>query len=134
MVIQQRVPSRLLDRSHVFPETPGNDWRSTILTNRAMDRTRYPSAVGQSRRSAIGMAPTAQVQTEDLLRRTQLHPSGHRYESAYQPVLELSSSDDSDINEHRREPRYVQQIRFQGTALAELATLPRHARRAHRRH
>ncbi|KAJ5115271.1 hypothetical protein NUU61_001030 [Penicillium alfredii] len=129
MVIQQRVPSQILDRGYNYPEAPGSDWRSTIYHNRALDPTpRHPSAVGESRRRDITIGPTAEVDTNPLLRRVRNNPSGPRYEAAFSPAMEDSSSDDSDIDEHRRGRRYVQQIRFQDQALDELASLPRHAR------
>ncbi|KAJ5178008.1 uncharacterized protein N7500_000707 [Penicillium coprophilum] len=130
MVIQQSVPSRIMDKAYVFPEAPTDDWRSTVLQNRAQDpRPRHPPAVSESRRRDVVMGPIAQVETGALLRRTQKYRSGSDYESSFSPVPERSSND-HNIDAHRRGPSYVQQVRFQGEALDELVELPRHARPA----
>lgn len=133
MLIQQAVPSALLDRAYVFPETPTNDWRSTVLSNREQAvGPRRPAAIRESRQRDVVIGPTAQVETGALLRRTRRYPSGPAYDDSFGVAREplSSSSDDSDIDEHRRESPRVQQLRFQGDALEELRTLPRHARRA----
>lgn len=131
MVIQQRVPSRILNRGYNYPEAPVHDWCRTIHPNRAQDPTpRHPHAVAESRRRDVVIGPTAQVETRALLRRIRENPSGPEYKTAFRPAIERSSSEDSDIDEHRRGRRYVQQVRFQEQALQELASQLRHARPA----
>lgn len=46
---------------------------------------------------------------------TQHHRSGGQFEAAFSPEVEQSSPDGSDVDESRKAPRYVQQIRFQDT-------------------
>lgn len=129
MVLQQRVPSSSLDTAYCFSERPGHDFHETVYHNRAQLRTpRDPEAVGQSRHTDRVIAPTSGRETSALLRMTHHHRSGPQFEASFSPEVELSSSDGSDVDEDRRGSRYVQQIRFQGSALDELSQLPRHGR------
>ncbi|KAJ6133172.1 hypothetical protein N7471_008387 [Penicillium samsonianum] len=123
----------MLDAAYTFDEVPQPDWHATIHTNRVQDRTpRQPPAVAQSRQRPVVIAPTAHVETAAFLRSIRGRSSGPAYEATFHPAQEQGrpSSQDSDIDENRRRPEYVQQVRFQGTALAELTSLPRHARPA----
>lgn len=129
MVLQQRVPSSSLDSAYCFPERPGDDFHQTVYHNRAQLRTpREPEAVGRSRHTDRAIAPTSGRETGALLRMTQRYRSGPQFEAAFSPEVELSASDGSDVDEDRKGPRYIQQIRFQRDALDELSQLPRHGR------
>lgn len=87
MVIQQDVPSRILNDSYNFGETPTKDWRSTVFHNRAQSaRPRDPPAVAQSRLRDVVIGPTSRVQADALLRAGQRNPPGPRYEESFHPV------------------------------------------------
>lgn len=131
-VIQQRVPSSLLDSGYHFPTEPSSDWRTTVLHNRAQQSTpRDPRAVAQSRQRDATTGPIADVHTKGLLSATRKNPSGPAYADAFKPAIEpRSSTGASGIDEHRRGPEWAQQIRLQGPALQAVAGCARSARAA----
>ena len=103
-------------------------------------------AVAQSRRAKITVGPTAHVETPALLRGVQLHRKSHgpkddqgydpergpecdKYGNIFRP-RQRPMTRDSEIDEHRRGPAYVQQVCFQEEELELLGSLPRHTRPA----